>query len=161
VEYTKIGILGKAGLLSSDENSEGRILMKRYPLTFILALLFLFSSSGQIFAQASGLPTKTRELLSRGKKLYEQNCVPCHGEKGDGKRPAGAALKPSPQDFKLPYNQWPYSKGGLKKTFEVISKGIPNTGMVKWDFLPEGDRWALVYYVTAFAARSKVPAKKK
>ncbi len=27
-------------------------------------------------------PQKTPELLSQGKKLYEQNCVPCHGLKG-------------------------------------------------------------------------------
>jgi len=135
--------------------------MKRFSLIFILAMLFLFSSFGQIFAQATKIPKKTPELLSRGKKLYEQNCVPCHGQKGDGKGAAGVALKPPPRDFNIPLSQWTYSKGDLKKTFDVISKGVPNTGMVKWDHLSEEDRWGLVFYVAEFAAPPKAPAKKK
>jgi hypothetical protein len=38
-----------------------------------------------------------------------------------------------------------------------MSKGIPNTSMVKWDQLSEQERWALVYYTIEFAA----PPKKK
>jgi len=105
-------------------------------------------------------PKKTPELLNQGKKLYEQNCAPCHGAKGDGKGPAGLALKPPPRTFNLPLSQWTYSKGDLKKVFEVITKGIPNTAMVKWDHLSEQERWALVYYVAEFPA-SKAPPKKK
>ena len=135
--------------------------MKRFSLIFILSMLFLFSSFSQILAQAPKMPKKTPELLSRAKKLYEQNCVPCHGPKGDGKGPAGVALKPPPRDFNIPFNQCTYSKGDLKKTFDVISKGIPNTGMVKWDHLSEEDRWGMVYYVAEFATPQKPPAKKK
>ena len=103
------------------------------------------------------LPKKTPELLNQGKKLYEQNCVTCHGSKGDGKGQLGAALKPPPSDFTKPFKQWPYSKGDLKKVFEAITKGIPNTSMVKWDQFSEQERWALVYIVEGFAA----PPKKK
>jgi hypothetical protein len=72
----------------------------------------------------------------------------------------GAALKPPPRDFNIPLGQWTYAKGDLKKVFDVISKGIPNTSMVKWEHLSELDRWALTYYVVEFAA-PKTPAKKK
>jgi len=102
-------------------------------------------------------PKKTPELLNQGKKLYEQNCVTCHGPKGDGKSQLGASLKPVPSDFTKPFNQWPYSKGDLKKVFEAITKGIPNTSMVKWDQFSEQERWALVYIVEGFVA----PVKKK
>lgn len=135
--------------------------MKKLPWIFILAMFFLFSSLSLILAQASKMPKKTPELQSRGKKLYEQNCLPCHGQKGDGKGAAGVLLKPPPRDFNIPFDQWTYSKGDLKKTFDVISKGVPNTGMVKWDHLSEEDRWALVYYVAEFATPQKAPAKKK
>jgi mono/diheme cytochrome c family protein len=84
--------------------------------------------------------------------------MPCHGPKGDGKGPAGALLKPPPRDFNRPLSQWTYSKGDLKKVFDVISKGIPNTSMVKWDQLSEQDRWALVYFVEGFVTP---PTKKK
>ena len=48
----------------------------------------------------------------------------------------------------------------MSKIFDVITKGIPNTSMVKWSQLSEQERWALVYAVVEFAA-PKVPTKKK
>ena len=134
--------------------------MKRFSLIFILSMLFLFSSFSQILAQAPKMPKKTPELLSRAKKLYEQNCGLCHGANGDGKGPAGVALKPPPRTFNIPLNQWTYSKGDLNKVFDIITKGIPNTAMVKWDQLSEQERWALVYTVVGFAG-PKAPPKKK
>jgi len=130
--------------------------MKRLLWVVLLGSFFLFSSLGQSLSQ-SAPPKKTPELLAQGKKLYEQNCVTCHGPKGDGKGQLGAALKPPPRDFNIPFKQWTHSKGDLKKVFEVITKGIPNTSMVKWDQLSEQERWAMVYYTIEFAA----PPKKK
>ena len=131
--------------------------MKRLLWIVLLGSFFLFSSMGQSLGQSKVSPKKTPELLAQGKKLYEQNCVTCHGPKGDGKGQLGTALKPPPRDFNIPFKQWTYSKGDLKKVFEVITKGIPNTSMVKWDQLSEQERWAMVYFVVEFAA----PPKKK
>jgi len=125
----------------------------------VLVFFIFFSSLGQTLGQ-SAPPKKTPELLAQGKKLYEQNCVTCHGSKGDGKSQLGAALKPPPRDFNIPFKQWTHSKGDLKKVFNVMSKGIPNTSMVKWSQLSEQERWSLVYYVIEFAA-PKAPTKKK
>lgn len=36
---------------------------------------------------------------AKGKVVFEQDCVACHGIKGDGKGPAAAALNPKPADF--------------------------------------------------------------
>lgn len=130
--------------------------MKRLLWIVLWGSFFLFSSLGLSSSQ-SAPPKKTPELLTQGKKLYEQNCVTCHGPKGDGKGQLGAVLKPPPSDFTKSFNQWALGKGDLKKVFEVITKGIPNTSMVKWDQLSEQERWALVYTVVGFAA----PPKKK
>jgi high-affinity iron transporter len=132
--------------------------MKKW-IWMIIGFFFILASQW-VFAQAPQPPKKTPELLSQGKKLYEQNCALCHGATGDGKGPAGVALKPPPRTFNIPLNQWTYSKGDLKKVFDVITKGIPNTAMVKWDQLSEQERWALVYTVVGFAS-PKVPPKKK
>jgi mono/diheme cytochrome c family protein len=132
-----------------------RIKMKKLLWVVMLGSFFLFSSLGQTLGELKAPPKKTPELLTQGKKLYEQNCVTCHGPKGDGKGPAGALLKPPPRDFNRPLSQWTYSKGDLKKVFDVISKGIPNTAMVKWDQFSEQDRWALVYFVEGFATSPK------
>jgi high-affinity iron transporter len=122
-------------------------------------VLFLF---GTALGKDPAPPKKTPELVSQGKKLYDQNCLTCHGPKGDGKGPTGVLLKPPPRDFNMPLSQWTHSKGDLKKVFDVISKGVPNTGMVSWAHLSEQDRWALVYYLEGFATPAKAaPTKKK
>jgi mono/diheme cytochrome c family protein len=133
--------------------------MKRW-LWVVLIVSFFFLGSFIAWSQVPKPPKKTPELLNQGKKLYQQNCAVCHGENGDGKGPAGVALKPPPRTFNIPLNQWTYSKGDLNKVFDVITKGVPNTAMVKWDHLPEQDRWALVYTVVGFAAPKTIPKKK-
>ncbi len=125
--------------------------MRRAIWIIFLGFSFSIFSLGQSWGQSTP-PKKTPDLLTQGKKLYEQNCMTCHGPKGDGKGPAGVLLKPPPRNFDRPLDQWTYSKGDLKKVFDVISKGVPNTGMVAWSHLSEQNRWALVYYVTGFAS---------
>jgi len=48
--------------------------------------------------------TKTAgaDEYTQGKKLYSDKCQICHGVKGDGNGPAGAALNPKPADFTSP-----------------------------------------------------------
>jgi high-affinity iron transporter len=133
--------------------------MKRF-LWIVIGSLFLLSSLSTALGQAPKTPKKTPELLSQGKKLYEQNCALCHGANGDGKGPAGVALKPPPRTFNIPLDQWTYSKGDLKKVFDILTNGIPSTAMVKWVQLSEQERWALVYAVVEFAS-PKAPPKKK
>jgi mono/diheme cytochrome c family protein len=135
--------------------------MKKCFWISIILLLIFFSSLGAVLGKDPTPPKKTPELLAQGKKLFGQNCSLCHGPKGDGKGPAGAALKPSPNDFTKPLKDWPTTKGDPNKIFEVISKGIPNSAMVKWDQLPEQERWALAYAVMEFSPASQTPAKKK
>ena len=132
----------------------GKILRVAVVVSLLLFLL------GTALGKDPAPPKKTPELLSQGKKLYDQNCVTCHGPKGDGKGQLGAALKPAPSDFTKPFNQWAFGKGDLRKVFDVIIKGIPNSSMVKWDHLPEQERWALVYFIVDFAS-PKTPTKKK
>lgn len=45
------------------------------------------------------LPGLAQADGEKGKGLYGQYCVSCHGESGKGDGPAGAALNPKPRDF--------------------------------------------------------------
>jgi high-affinity iron transporter len=135
--------------------------MKRSVWIVIVGFLFSLFSFGPALGQAQKVPKKTPELLTQGKKLYDQNCATCHGPKGNGKGPLGAALKPVPSDFTKPFKQWAFANGNLNKVFEVITKGIPNTSMVKWDQLSEQERWALAYFIVDFSTPQKATPVKK
>ena len=116
-----------------------------------LVLVVLFCFVGSVLGEEMKTPKKTKELVDLGKRLFEQNCATCHGVKGDGKGVAGVALTPPPSDFNLALKSWPNTKGDLKKIFEVISKGIPNSAMIGWSQLSEKEKWGLVYYVGEFS----------
>jgi len=44
-----------------------------------------------------GTPSATR--AADGKQVYTDKCLPCHGEKGDGKGPMAVTFSPSPGSF--------------------------------------------------------------
>ena len=117
-------------------------------VTLWAAFIFFSCSSIQEFGEKP--PPKTPDLLSQGKKLFEENCIQCHGENGDGKGWKAAELRKKPRNFTLPFDQWTYSKGDPNKVFEALKKGIPDTPMAMFHFTDE-QRWALVYRVMEFS----------
>lgn len=76
-----------------------------------------------------------------GKKVAEQNCVPCHGPGGKGDGPAAAALPTKPADWTSDRVQ----KETDGELFWKISNG--RGPMPPWKHLPDQDRWKLVNYI--------------
>ncbi len=95
-------------------------------------------------ALANPIPP-TSASLARGKEIYEQNCVACHGEYGRGDGPAGRLLHPRPADLQQHVTQ--HTEGQL---YWWISKGFPGSAMPAWeDRLSEEDRWNVLNYIVA------------
>jgi mono/diheme cytochrome c family protein len=87
----------------------------------------------------------TPELLARGKALFVQNCVACHGAAGHGDGPGGRGLNPPPRNFTSPTG-W-QNGTRIEDIYRTLEEGIKGSAMVSYDFLPRRDRMALVHYV--------------
>src|SRR5437016_11924571 len=83
---------------------------------------------------------------TRGKELYIQECVSCHGPAGKGDGPNAAKLDRNPGDLSSP-TMGQQSDGAL---FWKISNGKTPMPASK---LAEQDRWHVVNYIRTFAAR--------
>ncbi len=93
--------------------------------------------------QVTTFPLKTPSL-KRAKTLYKENCAECHGVDGSARTTKAKELKPPPSSFRDPSvmaNLSPF------KAFNVLSFGIPGTGMASFDAFSEQDRWSLAFYV--------------
>lgn len=60
------------------------------------------------------------ELIAKGKELFGQKCVACHGPEGQGL-----------QGPNLTDDHWKHG-GSIKDIFKTIKNGVPSMGMIAW-----------------------------
>jgi len=140
-----------------------RISKEKKCFSLIIATLFIFTLiSGRVLAQEENQEAavaESPEIIEKGKKTYEKNCINCHGEKGDAVAPASARLYPEPRDFTLGLIKMKTTARDELATdadiFNVITKGMPGTAMPAWPELANDVRWGLVYYIKSFSDRYK------
>jgi cytochrome c oxidase cbb3-type subunit 2 len=113
---------------------------------------------------ASAVPAFAQGDAKAGQTVYEQKCLLCHGDKGDGKGPGAEHLMPRPRDFtkglykiRTTSNKTPFDQD----LHRVITDGMPGTSMPPWAVLPEKDRANLVAYLKTFAPDVFKEAPKK
>ncbi len=82
--------------------------------------------------------------LDEGRKQFEAICATCHGVTGKADTEVAKAMDPHPANFtddERMRTLTPY------KVFNTTSFGIPGTGMVAFDSLPEETRWAQAFHI--------------
>jgi len=90
----------------------------------------------------------SEEALLRGKKIYEQFCVGCHGPIGDGEGPAAPYVFPPPLNFTTLRRHLVEGKyiGGI--FYYQIMNGITGTGMPYFKRQLESEKiWDLSNYL--------------
>jgi len=107
-------------------------------------------------------PAPGAATIAAGRKLYEANCVQCHGATGQGDGYGAPFLVPPPRDLTAGQFKFRTTSSGLMPTdddlFRTISRGANGTGMPPWKYLlSDDDRWALVDYVKTFDPRFAEP----
>jgi mono/diheme cytochrome c family protein len=84
-------------------------------------------------------------LLARGKDIYRQNCMSCHGEAGAGDGPAASTLTPKPRNFT---GRSGWTNGfRIADVWKTLASGVAGTGMAAFDYLVPADRMAVLHYV--------------
>jgi mono/diheme cytochrome c family protein len=91
-----------------------------------------------------------------GKRIFERECLSCHGAKGLGDGPKAADLERHPGNLALPA-MWDESDGAL---FWKISEGNAPMPATK-TLLSEDERWHVINYVRTLAPPESVPTKPK
>ncbi|PYO79985.1 MAG: hypothetical protein DMD67_01550 [Gemmatimonadetes bacterium] len=92
--------------------------------------------------------------LAEGKRVYYQNCLPCHGDHLDGQGHFAHGFNPIPANFQdngtiaqltESFVFWRVAKGGPG----LPREGTPwNSAMPKWeDFLTEREIWSVILFL--------------
>src|SRR5205823_5712895 len=90
----------------------------------------------------------TEENLLRGKEVFLQRCVGCHGLKGDGKGPGAKFMSPPPADFTDKDDACCGGDTGPGDFYYRILRGWPGTAMENFgDRLSVDDIWRVVLFV--------------
>jgi cytochrome c oxidase cbb3-type subunit 2 len=93
------------------------------------------------------LPVTEGNLL-RGKRIFLERCVGCHGIAGDGKGPAARFMSPSPADFTDKDDACCGGDTGPGDFYFRILRGWPGTAMENFgDRLSVDDIWRVVLFV--------------
>jgi high-affinity iron transporter len=99
-------------------------------------------------AQFADLISPPAAMLAKGKSLFMNDCVACHGANGEGDGPAALALKPKPRNFHSPKG-WINGRtaSGMYKT---LTDGIPGSPMPPFSSISVKDRLAIISYIRSF-----------
>jgi mono/diheme cytochrome c family protein len=101
----------------------------------------------------SDWPTSPSE--TRGRAVFEDYCVGCHGAEGRGDGPAARFLDPLPRNFqaaKFKFCSSPSGKLPLESDLlRTVTCGLPGSSMPGFPLLPEIERQDVVRYVLHLA----------
>ena len=116
-------------------------------LTILIGMMVVMpmgNSSNRVYAQDGG-QTEPAGRAYRGKTLFSQRCVQCHGEQGKGDGPLAEQIPGELPDFTAA--DYAVDKSP-QEIFDTITNGRMDKMMPPWgDQLGEDERWDLASYV--------------
>ena len=135
----------------------GTPLKPRWPQELLPESLRNLVDSDRI-TRAAGIVSSDQDGTHRG--LYFEHCVTCHGVDGGGAGPAALLQNPYPRDFRAGVFKWKSTLRGSKPTREdllqLLSDGVPGSGMPSFALIDGQDREGLVDYVIYLSVRGEV-----
>ncbi|MCA9910631.1 MAG: cbb3-type cytochrome c oxidase subunit II [Anaerolineae bacterium] len=93
------------------------------------------------------LPVTTENLL-RGRQVFQERCIGCHGSQGDGNGPAAFYLNPPPAAFNVADDQAHGSDTSPGAYYWRILRGVPGTAMENFGTrLSVDDIWKVTLFL--------------
>jgi cytochrome c oxidase cbb3-type subunit 2 len=93
-------------------------------------------------------------LIDRGRRVYSNYCIGCHGANGDGKGPAATRLLTQPRDFTrgiFKFRSTDSSSLPLETDLHrTITRGLARVSMPAFPLMSERDRVAVIEYIKTF-----------
>jgi cytochrome c oxidase cbb3-type subunit 2 len=116
--------------------------------------------------QAVGVTSMTipdsADLRERGREVFTDHCIGCHGVRGDGAGRAATFLSPLPRDFTAGVFKFRSTPSGSLPTdgdlYRTITRGVRWTAMPTWHEVPDKERIAVVAYLKTLSKRWKEDA---
>jgi cytochrome c oxidase cbb3-type subunit I/II len=130
-----------------------RFVLLSFVFFLILALIPLV---GELLRTQKGL-VHAQQDLKLGKSIYRENCLACHGERGDGKGPQAEKLKTKPRDFTTGIYKFRLTPSGSlpldSDLVRTVTKGVRGTSMLAQLHLSQKETQAVVQYLKSFSSR--------
>ena len=122
---------------------------------FIIAALFVFGAGetnqwrapARVSARKNPIPANETSI-ALGKKIYERQCLTCHGIAGKGDGPMAAQLEKRPGNLSNP-ELWQQSDGAL---FWKVNEGHRPMPTFK-NIMSDEERWPVINYVRTLAPK--------
>lgn len=110
-------------------------------VTGIFVAVPLVNAQGIGLRELQDMMTSTPQKVERGKKIWQENCVSCHGPTGAGDGPQAQYFEPGPPNL----SAGEYRKGGGKaQVYYTVANGT--NGHPVFEHLPYQDLWAVTHF---------------
>lgn len=133
----------------------GRMARRRM-MKALMAGGLLALALGTGFALAAGR-LSDHAVIDRGRQVYLDNCVACHGSRGDGRGMAAHMFRTKPRDLRSGVFEFRSTPSGMLPTdadlLRTLEMGIRTTAMISQRHLSDSDRRALVAYLKTLSPR--------
>lgn len=140
--------------MKAFQNKLQSLISKIFALCSLVLIAFIFSFMGTTQddweapkeAKMKKNPVVADQVaVTEGKKVYEKECLSCHGKKGKGDGPKAEELDKAVKDLGSPKTQ-NQTDGELFWKINEGKKPMPSTKKI----LTETQRWQVVLYIRSF-----------
>ena len=149
--YTALSSGTQSPLLTSQLEELKKLIQTKAQSEKVSALARKIQSQIIEITKLEVAPTKWPNL-NRGKHIFDQNCISCHGQNGHGDGPLATSLTPKPANFQDEEHMKSVSPF---KAFNTIRLGVPGTGMTPFHSLSDKDVWDVSFYVLSLRYQDK------